>query len=280
MKNKILINQYIFMILGSLSLAFATVTFLSPNEIITGGGIGIALLIHSLFPSITLGLLIALVSIPFVTLGYIYFGKYYTFKTFIVIVLLSFLTDLFKEVLHLKPITDDILLASIFGGIFIGLGVGFIIKGRSSTGSTSVLGEIISRKTKFKAAEVLLIIDAIIMLASIFVYDDMEKSLYSTLSVYVTSKVIDMILTGRPSKKIVNIVSNNVEELTEHIREKIEEHGTILKGKGLHKDEEKTIIFVTVEAGKIQLLRDLVTEYDSEAFMIITEASEFLGRGN
>lgn len=278
--KKINLKHYIFIVLGSLAMAFGTVCFLSPNQIITGGGVGISLLLHALFPQITLGIFMAIVSIPFLTLAYIYFGKYYLFKTFIVVILLSTFTDVLKEVLHIKPMTNDILLAAIFGGIFIGLGVGFVIKGRASTGSTSVVGEIVAKKTKYKAAEVLLAIDATIMFASVFVYNDINKSLYSMISVYVGIRVIDMILTGRPSKKIVNIVSNNVEVLKEQIRERIEEHGTILTGIGLHQGQNKTIIYVTVEASKIDLLKNLITKYDPDAFMIITEASEFLGRGS
>lgn len=273
------LKQYIFIILGSFAMAFGTVCFLSPNEIITGGGVGISLLLHSIFPQITLGIIIAVVSIPFLILSYIYFGKYYLFKTFIVVLLLSTFTDILKEVLKIEAITHDILLAAVFGGIFIGLGVGLVIKGRASTGSTSVVGEIVAKKTKYKAAEVLLAIDATIMFASVFVYNDIDKSLYSMLSVYVGIRVLDIILTGRPSKKIVNIVSNNVEVLKEQIRERIEEHGTILTGIGLHQGQNKTIIYVTVDAGKIDLLKNLITKYDPDAFMIITEASEFLGRG-
>ncbi|MCT7471750.1 YitT family protein [Aliarcobacter cryaerophilus] len=273
------LKQYIFIILGSFAMAFGTVCFLSPNEIITGGGVGISLLLHAIFPQITLGIIIAIVSIPFLILSYIYFGKYYLFKTFIVVLLLSTFTDILKEVLKIEAITHDILLAAVFGGIFIGLGVGLVIKGRASTGSTSVVGEIVAKKTKYKAAEVLLAIDATIMFASVFVYNDIDKSLYSMLSVYVGIRVLDIILTGRPSKKIVNIVSNNVEVLKEQIRERIEEHGTILTGIGLHQGQNKTIIYVTVDAGKIDLLKNLITKYDPDAFMIITEASEFLGRG-
>ncbi|MCT7468847.1 YitT family protein [Aliarcobacter cryaerophilus] len=277
--KKIELKQYIFIILGSFAMAFGTVCFLSPNEIITGGGVGVSLLLHAIFPQITLGIIIAVVSIPFLILSYIYFGKYYLFKTFIVVLLLSTFTDILKEVLKIEAITHDILLAAVFGGIFIGLGVGLVIKGRASTGSTSVVGEIVAKKTKYKAAEVLLAIDATIMFASVFVYNDINKSLYSMLSVYVGIRVLDIILTGRPSKKIVNIVSNNVEVLKEQIRERIEEHGTILTGIGLHQGQNKTIIYVTVDAGKIDLLKNLITKYDPDAFMIITEASEFLGRG-
>ncbi|PRM90335.1 membrane protein [Aliarcobacter cryaerophilus] len=273
------LKQYIFIILGSFAMAFGTVCFLSPNEIITGGGVGISLLLHAIFPQITLGIIIAVVSIPFLILSYIYFGKYYLFKTFIVVLLLSTFIDILKEVLKIEAMTHDILLAAVFGGIFIGLGVGLIIKGRASTGSTSVVGEIVAKKTKYKAAEVLLAIDAVIMFASVFVYNDIDKALYSMLSVYVGIRVLDIILTGRPSKKIVNIVSNNVEVLKEQIRDRIEEHGTILTGIGLHQGQNKTIIYVTVDAGKIDLLKNLITKYDPDAFMIITEASEFLGRG-
>ncbi|WP_024953711.1 YitT family protein [Sulfurospirillum arcachonense] len=280
MKKFSQIYNYIYLVFGTFSLAFGTVLFLSPNHIITGGGIGMALMINYLSSTLTLGMLIALVSLPFVILGYVYFGKYYTFKTFISIFLVSSFTDLLKEILQIKPLTDDILLAAIFGGICVGLGVGLIIKGRSSTGSTSVVGEIVAARTNLKAAEVLLIIDATLMVTSIFVYGDLEKSLYSMLSVYITAKVIDMILTGRPSKKIVNIISNNVEELTNQIRENIEEHGTVFKGQGLHQGQNKTVIYVTVDVSKIQLLKDLVVEYDPDAFLIITEAAEFIGRGH
>ncbi|AHJ11654.1 YitT family protein [Sulfurospirillum multivorans] len=271
--------QYLYVLLGTMSMAFAVVCFLSPNNMVTGGGIGIALILHYIVTSLTLGTLIMLVSVPFILLGFIYFGKQYTFKTLLAMLSTSFFTDLFREFLHLKPLTDDVLLAAVFGGIFIGLGVGLVIKGRSSTGSTSVVGEIVAMKSKFKASEVLLSIDVTIMFAYIFVYGDLKKALYSMIGVYVTAKIIDVILTGRPSKKVVKIVSNNVESLTEQIRERIEEHGTIFTGVGLHHQKQtKTMILLSVEISKIQLLKDIIREYDPEAFLIISEASEFLGR--
>ncbi len=278
MKKKDLLN-YLYILLGTMSLSFGAVTLLSPNEIITGGGIGIALLIHYVFPNLTLGTYIILVSAPFILVGYIYYGKKYTFKTLVTMLLLSFFTDFFKIVLELKPLVNDILLGAIFGGIFVGLGVGFIIKGKSSTGSTSISGELIASKTKFKVSEVLLAQDALILISSIFVYGDIKKSFYSLIGVYITSKIVDMVLTGRPSKKVVHIISNQTEHLSWHIREKIEEHGAVINGVGLHQEKNKNIIFVAVEASKIQLLREIVSKHDPEAFLIISEASEILGTG-
>lgn len=260
-------------------MAFAVVCFLSPNNMVTGGGIGISLILHYIFTGVTLGTLIAMVSVPFIILGFIYFGKQYTFKTLLAMLATSFFTDFFREFLKLRPLTDDVFLAAVFGGMFIGLGVGLVIKGRSSTGSTSVVGEIVAMKSKFKASEVLLCIDITIMFAYIFAYGDIQKALYSMLGVYVTAKVIDVILIGRPPRKVVQIVSNNVEVLTEQIRDRIEEHGTVFTGVGLHHQKQiKTVILVTVEISKIQLLKDIIREYDPEAFLIISEASEFFGR--
>ncbi|RXJ82311.1 YitT family protein [Arcobacter sp. F2176] len=278
MKKKDLLN-YLYVLLGTMSLSFGAVTLLSPNEIITGGGIGIALLVHYVFPNLTLGTYIILVSAPFIIVGYIYYGKKYTIKTLITMLLLSFFTDFFKEVLELKPLVNDILLGAVFGGIFVGFGVGFIMKGKSSTGSTSISGELIASKTKFKVSEILLAQDAVILISSIFVYGDIKKSFYSLIGVYITSKIVDMVLTGRPSKKVVHIISNKVEDLTVHIRERIEEHGAVITGVGLHKGQDKNIIFVAVETNKIQLLRDIISKHDPEAFLIISEASEILGRG-
>ena len=179
------INQnlldYFFIFFGSIILSLGAVAFLSPNEIITGGGMGIALLIHYIFPSITLGSLIVLISIPFIITGYISFGKKYIFKTFLTIILISSFTDFLKEIIKLEAFVNDIFLGAIFGGIFIGLGAGLIIKGKASTGSTSILAEIVSMKTKYKVAEILLAIDAVILFSSIFVYGDIKKSLYSMI---------------------------------------------------------------------------------------------------
>ena len=142
--------QYLYVLCGTALMAFAVVCFVSPNNLVTGGGTGLALILHYLFSSLSVGTLLLFVSVPFVLLGFFYFGKQYTIKTFFALFSTTFFIDFFREFLKLKAITDNILLATIFGGIFLGIGVGLIIKGRSSTGSTSVLGEIIAMKTRLK----------------------------------------------------------------------------------------------------------------------------------
>ncbi len=263
---------------GSFFIAYATVAFLAPNTMVTGGGVGIAQLFYALFPVVTLGSWIALVAVPLIAIGYFYFGKGYVAKTLLSITLISAFTDLLREVLRVSPLTDETILASVFGGIGVGLGVGLVILGRSSTGGTTVVGEIIAMKSGYKTSEVLLFIDGLIMFASIFVYGDIERSLYSIIGVYVTSRIIDLLISGKPSQKAVSIVANNVEALAAHILEHLGEHGTILQGVSLNRTDSRTLILVIVDISRLQLLKEIINEHDPDAFLVIQEASELYGR--
>ena len=270
--------QYFYVLCGTALLAFAVVCFVSPNNLVTGGGTGLALILHYLFSSVSVGTLLLFVSVPFVILGFFYFGKQYTIKTFFALFSTAFFIDFFRDFLHLKAITSNILLATIFGGIIMGVGVGLIIKGRSSTGSTSVLGEIIAMKTRFKTSEALLAMDISIMIGYIITYRDMDKALYSMLGVYFTTKMIDVIISGRPTRKIVHIISRDPHALAQEVRERIEEHGTILTGTGLHHQQQtRSVLLLCVDASRLQLLKDTIEQFDPEAFLIVSEASEFFG---
>jgi len=154
-------NQFknsIFIIFGSFCLSFSAVSFLNPNSIITGGGVGIAQLLYALFPSITLGIWIAIVSVPLILIGMSFFGKGFVIRTLFSIALISLFTDLLKEVYLVPASTNETILASIFGGLLVGLGVGFVMLGKASTGGTTILAEIIAAKTRFKTSEILLVI--------------------------------------------------------------------------------------------------------------------------
>lgn len=273
-----ILKNMVFVIVGSFFIAYSAVAFLNPNSVITGGGVGLAQLFYELFPTITLGAWIAIVSIPLIVLGMKFFGKSFVVKTFISIGLISLFTDILKEVIQITPTTDETILASIFGGLLIGLGVGLVMLGRSSTGGTTILAEVIALKTPYKTSQIILVIDAAIMFASIFVYNDVEKALFSVIGVYITSRVIDLLLSGKPAQKAVNIVANNVEVLSQQILTQLGEHGTILQGVNLNQKDSRTLILVIVDISKLQLLKDIIKEYDPDAFLVVQEASELYGR--
>lgn len=276
-KNEII--NYAFIISGSFVLALAVVGFFLPNQMVTGGTAGLALLLHYITP-LTIGSLIALINLPLLVLGSRYLGKMFAIRTVITIVLISLFIDFLAQIIKLEPFILDTILSSIFGGIFIGLGLALVIKGNSSAGGSTIIAKIISSKTEIKPAQVILVIDTIIILSALFILEDRAKILWSIISIYITSKMIDYILTGSLNKKVVYLVTQKTEELKKLITDELGPEGTIIKGDGLFEGQEKKMILIVVEVTKLQRLRQMVRETDPEGFLIITEASEMLGRGN
>lgn len=272
------LKNNIFMLLGALCIALGVVLFFIPNNFTTGGTPGMAILLHHL-TGFSIGSIVIAVNIPLLIWGTKYLGKLFAIRTIIVIVLISIFIDFFNT-FDLPILTDTILLASIFGGLIVGLGVGLIIKGNSSAGGSTIIARIISSNSHINPAKIILIIDAIIVLSSIFVFKDFEKALWSIMSIYCTSKAIDVVLTGTLSTKVIHIASNKADILSQKITQELGEHGTILKGSGLLQHEDKTLIFLVVDVKQLGLLREIIQQTDEEAFMIVMEASEMLGRGH
>lgn len=264
------------MITGSIILSLGVVGFFVPNQLLTGGTAGIALLLHYI-SGLSVGSWMVMINLPLLLLGFKFFGRGYVFRSIGVIVLTSLLIDFFAKVIQIPPFVLDGPLGALFGGVFIGIGLGLIIKSNTSAGGTTIIAQIVSSKTEFKPGQVLLALDAMVLFASLFVFDDRALVLWSVVSIYVTSRIIDTLLTGRLNKKVVHLVTDKVDEFTIKIREELGPHGTIIQGDGFYK-EDKKIILIVVEVGKLQFLRSLVREHDPKAFMIITEATEMLGR--
>lgn len=275
---KTLIN-YTFILLGSLLLSLSVVGFFAPNQIITGGTAGLSLLLHYITP-FSIGTLIAAVNLPLLIIGGKYLGKAFALRTLITIILIALFIDIFDTLFGLKPFIQDITLGSIFGGIFIGVGLALVIKGNSSAGGSTIIARIVASKSEIKPGVVILVIDSLIILSSLFIFDDVARVLWSIISIYITSKIIDTILTGQLNKKVVYLVSNKTNELKSKITDTLGPEGTIIKGDGLFEGQEKRMILIVVEVGKLQQLRQMVQQTDPEGFLIITEATEMLGRGH
>lgn len=264
---------------GSAALALGIVLFLLPNKIATGGTPGMAILLHHL-TELPTGALMVAINVPLLLAGFRYLGGLFAGRTIIAILLSSVLVDLFAEVLQLGALSDNTMLATLYGGIVIGLGVGLILRGNASAGGSTAIARIVSSRSSIKPGQVILFIDMLIIISSGIVFQDIERALWSLISIYVTARCIDMVLTGAPSEKIVHIVSDHVEQLSQQIIETLGSSGTILSGTGLHREQKKAMIFVVVEARRITLLRDIIRTNDPEAFMVVMEASEMLGRGH
>ena len=277
LKFKDEILNYVYILLGSLIMAFGLVSFLSPNHIATGGTAGLAIVLHSVV-NLSIGVLMALVNIPLIIIGWKYLGQKFALKTVICILLIVVFVDLFAQVFKTPNLSTNLMLAALYGGVSVGSGLGLIFKGGASAGGGTILAKIISTKTNLKTSSVILILDALVVISATYVFKSIELGLWSLISIYVGSKLIDTILVGAQNQKIVHISSSkNLIELSRIISESIGVSGTIVNGNDLNSSEKKDIIFIMIDKNRINTLKQIVYHYDSEVKMIVMEATEVLG---
>ncbi len=277
LKFKDEILNYVYILLGSLIMAFGVVSFLSPNHIATGGTAGLAIVLHSVV-NLSIGVLMALVNIPLIIIGWKYLGQKFALKTVICILLIVVFVDLFAQVFKTPNLSTNLMLAALYGGVSVGSGLGLIFKGGASAGGGTILAKIISTKTNLKTSSVILILDALVVISAAYVFKSIELGLWSLISIYVGSKLIDTILVGAQNQKIVHISSSkNLIELSRIISESIGVSGTIVNGNDLNSSEKKDIIFIMIDKNRINTLKQIVYHYDSEVKMIVMEATEVLG---
>jgi uncharacterized membrane-anchored protein YitT (DUF2179 family) len=277
LKFKDEILNYVYILLGSLIMAFGVVSFLSPNYIATGGTAGLAIVLHSVV-NLSIGVLMALVNIPLIIIGWKYLGQKFALKTVICILLIVVFVDLFAQVFKTPNLSTNLMLAALYGGVSVGSGLGLIFKGGASAGGGTILAKIISTKTNLKTSSVILILDALVVISAAYVFKSIELGLWSLISIYVGSKLIDTVLVGAQNQKIVHISSSkNLIELSRIISESIGVSGTIVNGNDLNSSEKKDIIFIMIDKNRINTLKQIVYHYDSEVKMIVMEATEVLG---
>lgn len=277
MKKQII--NYAYIIAGSALLALGVVGFIIPGQIATGGTPGIAILLHYL-TGLPTGMLMVAVNIPLLAVGMKILGKGFAVRTIFAIFVSSVFIDFISHYAQLPKITDSTMLATLYGGIIMGAGVGFMMKGSASAGGSSIVAKLVAAKTSIKPGQVIMFIDLVLILSSGFIFKDIEKALWSLINIYIIGKVIDLILTGASTEKVVHITTEKEHALSSKIYDQIGIKGSILTGTGLTPDESKTIIFLVVENRKLSLLRDIIKDTDPAAFMVVMEANELLGRGH
>ena len=277
MKYKTEILNYIFIMIGSLVMAFGVVAFLSPNHIATGGTAGLAIVLHSVF-NLPTGVIMALINVPLLLVSLKYLGKKFAIKTIVCIAFIVVFVDALAQGAHLPNLSTNLMLATLYGGVTIGAGLGLIFKGGASAGGGTILAKIIAANSSIKTSTVVLLLDAVVVASAGIVFKSVELALWSLISIYVASKVIDTILVGAQNQKIVHISSSkNLTELSNLIVENMGISGTIVKGNDLGATEYKDIIFIMIDKSRLNTLKQLVAAYDSKVKMIVMEASEVLG---
>jgi uncharacterized membrane-anchored protein YitT (DUF2179 family) len=278
LKFKTEVINYLFILLGSAVMAFGIVGFLSPNHIATGGTAGLAIVLNHVF-NLSIGTWMALINVPLLLITLKSLGKRFAIKTIVCIAAIVVLVDFFAKVIQLPALSANLMLATLYGGVTIGVGLGLIFKGGASAGGASILAKLFNEKFGIKSSTVILILDAIIVASAGFVFHSIELALWSLISIYVASKLIDTILVGAQSQKIVHISSiKNLHELSKIISDNLGISGTIIKGNDLQISEYKDIIFIMIDKNRLNELKQIVLQYDKDVKMVVMEATEILGK--
>lgn len=270
------LKNYLFIIVGAIFLATGMVGFLIPNKIATGGIAGLSIILHHLFELPT-GVILMLVNIPLLLLSLNYLGKKFAIRTIITIVIIALFVDLLGEIYAIAAFSDNTLLSSLYGGVFVGIGLGLIFKGESSAGAGTIIAKILNEKANIKTGDAILILDALVVVAAGVVFKDIELALWSLISIYVSAKLINLLLTGSKHQKIVHIALDNPEKIQQKITEELGITGTLMQGNDLYNSNHKNIIFIVVDNSKINVLKKMVHATDPKALMIVMEATELLG---
>jgi uncharacterized membrane-anchored protein YitT (DUF2179 family) len=267
-------SDYILVLMGSAIIAVAFNVFLLPNRIASGGVSGISTILKAVFGWEPAYVQWAF-NIPLFISGVVLLGKNFGVKTLVGTVFLPFVVFLTKD---LQPWTHNALLASLFGGIGVGLGLGIVFRGKASTGGTDLAAQIIHKYTGFTLGRCVVMIDGLIVLTAAVVFD-IEKALYAIIGLYVTSKTIDFIQVGFGRSKMAMIITNKQEEVRQGILHKIDRGVTKLSAYGGFTDHERPVLMCVVDQTEFTKLKQLVKTLDPTAFVVVMDAAEVVGEG-
>jgi uncharacterized membrane-anchored protein YitT (DUF2179 family) len=270
-KRKIL--QRIFLItIGATLMGVGLEIFLVPNKVIDGGITGISIML-SYITGWKLGLFLFLLNIPFFFIGYKQIGKTFALSTLYGIIVLSIVTSL----LHPVPaFTQDILLASVFGGIILGIGVGLVIRYGGSLDGTEILAILFNNKLPFSVGEIIMFFNLFILGSAGFVFT-WDRAMYSLIAYFVAFKTIDITVTGLDESKSAWIISNNSKQIGEAILNRLGRGVTYMNGEGAYSGDDKKVIFCVVNRLEEAKLKEIVTEYDDTAFLAVGDIAEVRG---
>jgi uncharacterized membrane-anchored protein YitT (DUF2179 family) len=258
--------------IGAVLMAVGLEIFLVPNNVIDGGITGISIMLSHItgFP---LGIFIFLLNLPFFFMGYKQIGKTFAISTLFGIIVLSVFTSLFHPV---PAFTEDILLATIFGGMILGTGVGLVIRYGGALDGTEILAILINKKFPFSVGEIIMFFNIFILGAAGFVFT-WDRAMYSILAYVIAFKTIDVVIKGLDESKSAWIISDNSEAIGDAIMNRLGRGVTYLSGEGAFSGDDKKVIFCVITRLEEAKLKEIVEENDPNAFLAIADMAEVRG---
>ncbi len=279
--KKRLVKRYFFMVIACACFALGLTLFLVPNKIVAGGASGLATLLNIVIPSVPTGVFIAIINVPILLFALKLMGWRFVLRCFITTITLSLLTELFTAVFeNMSLITDNKILAALYGGVLQGVGMGFFIKYEMSSGGTELLGRVTHHIFPIMTiASHVAVLDGIIVVLGAIVLHDIENILYALILIFTVAKISDLIVMGFTKSKLCYIVTSQADDMSEYLIEHSPRGVTLLRGEGMYTKTEKGVIMTCVKNNQITNLKAWVKQLDEHAFVIVCDANQVYGKG-
>ena len=273
LKNEQVI-AYFQIFIGCVLGAAAYPLFLTPNHIAPGGLTGIAMVFNYLFNA-PVGTTSLLMNVPLFLIGFRAMGRVFVFRSLIAALLFSFMID----ILPLPVASMDPLLGAVFGGVLLGVGLGLILRGGATTGGTDMAARMLHKKFQhISVGTILFAIDCVsVLMAGISI--EVEYALYALICIYISDKVVDMVMTGVTHEKACYIISNHHEQIKQEIMIKLERGVTVLRAEGGWSRQDRPVLLCVLSAQEVGRVKAIVRTVDETAFVFISDAHEVLGEG-
>lgn len=276
MKKKI--KEYALITLGFIIVAFGIKLFLEPNNIAGGGVMGIAIIVHHIMPKVSVGLLMTVLNIVLFVLAVAFVGGKFGAKTLYASLGLSGVVWLMDKFPIFHSVTSNLMLATLFGTMICGVGMGIVFNQNASTGGTDILAKMVNKFFHIDIGKSLLLVDlAVTLFAGAALGADL--GMYSLLSVIIGGFAIDSIIEGMNSCKQIMIISKESKDISKFIIDKLNRGCTMIDGKGGYTNNETRIIYTVLSRGEFIKLREFIKEIDKDAFITVSDAHEVLGEG-
>jgi uncharacterized membrane-anchored protein YitT (DUF2179 family) len=267
-----LLKRALFILIGSALVSVGLEIFLVPNRIIDGGIVGVSIILSHL-TGLTLGLFLFLLNLPFLIVGYKQIGKTFAFSTLLGVSAMSVGTTLLHDV---RPLTEDPLLAAVFGGIILGIGVGLVIRYGGSLDGTEIVAILFNKKTPFSVGEIVMFFNVFILGSAGFVFG-WDHAMYSLMAYYIAFKMIDLTIEGFQESKSVWIISDNYKEIGDAIVARLGRGVTYLSGEGGYTGDDKKVVFCIITRLEEAKLKLIVEEVDPGAFLAVGNIHDVRG---
>lgn len=272
------IEDYLLILLGAFLQALSMCLFLVPASLVSGGISGIAQILHYTV-GWPIGLVVLLGNIPLFIVGWRYLGgPRFALRTMLSIAAFSIFTDLLISLTGSSPITSDILLNTLYGGMLLGVGLGIVYLGRGTSGGTDILGRVLNRRLGISISMAYLLTDSFAVLLAGFFFG-WEKALYGLFMIYLSGVAADTTSQGSSVIRSAFIITDETEKVILAIQDQLDRGATIISAKGGYTGKDRPIVYCVVTAAEVVRLKAIVHECDPDAFMVVGQANEALGEG-